>query len=441
MQNSIATPSDRGCRRAREVLPERRYDLVMRTHSLVLLLATLAVTIAACTGNGLGSTTAGPAPDPAGLLVVGHDDASIFTIKPDGSGRADLVEAGAGLVAIQPTWSPDGERLVWTEVDHMSEIPEAFVVTSGPRGEELERVASPVAPFYYFWSPTRDRVAFLGGGPGGNVDLGIVDAEIRVIDGAQPYYFAWSPDGRTLLTHTNADTIALLEPDGAPTTLERTEARFQAPQWAADGTRLVYAIGTPPATGGVRTGAFQSSGQEIVIADIAGNVLQAFGVFSGVATFELSPDGSRIAHSATLDRTAFNFGPLVVTDVESGEATTVSQEPVLAFQWSPSGTALLYLASEGGIDHPTFRWAVWDGSTSQMYARVNPTPAFATSYLPFWDQYSRSHMLWAPDGSAFAYSGLTETGDATVWVQRVQDGAEPEAVATGDIVFWSPAPG
>jgi TolB protein len=410
----------------------------MRFRSLALPF--LAVVVVSCSSNDLGTAT-GPGPDPAGRLVVGLDDASIFTIKPDGSDRTDLVEERPGLSAIQPTWSPDGERLVWTEVDHMSEIPEIFVVSSGPSGEDLERVTSPVAPFYYSWSPAADRVALLAGGPGGNVDLGILDGDVRIVDEAQPYYFAWSPDGRTLLTHTDLDTVALLEPGDATTTLELSEALFQAPQWSADGTRLVYATGTPPSTGGVRTGTFQSDGQEIVIADTDGAILKRFGAYSGVATFDLSPDGMRIAHSATLERTAFNFGPLVVTDVESGEATTVSQEPVLAFQWSPSGAALLYLASEGGIDHPTFRWAVWDGATSTMYARVNPTPAFATSYLPFWDQYSRSHTLWAPDGSAFTYPGLTETGEPTIWVQRVGGAAEPEAIASGDVVFWSPAPG
>ncbi len=343
---------------------EHRYALVMRIRSSALLLLIPTVILVSCSSNDLESTTTGPAPDPSGMLVVGHDDASIFTIKPDGTDRTDLVEARPGLAAIQPTWSPDGVRLVWTEVDHMSEVPEIFVVSSGPRREELERVAAPVAPFYYSWSPTASRVAFLAGGPGGNVDLGILDGDVRIIDEAQPYYFVWSPDGETLLTHTDSDTIALLEPGGATTTLEQTEALFQAPQWATDGTRLVYATGSPPATGGVRTGAFQSDGQEIVIADTDGAIIQGFGAYSGVATFDLSPDGKQIAHSATLDRTAFNFGPLVVTDVESGEATTVSHEPVLAFQWSPSGAALLYLASEGGVDHPTFRWAVWDGATS-----------------------------------------------------------------------------
>ena len=201
----------------------------------------------------------------------------------------------------------------------------------------------------------------------------------------------------------------------------------------------MYATGAPPAPGGVRTGAFQSNGQEIVVTDTAGAILHGIGPFAGVATFELSPDGQQIAHSETLNRDTFNFGPLVVTDLKSGNEQLVSRQAVLAYQWSPAGDALLYLATDGGIDHPTFRWVVWDGESSTAYSPVTLTPSFANSYLPFWDQYSRSHTMWAPDGSAFAYAGLTAAGDPVVWVQVLGGDAEPSQVASGDVVFWSPS--
>lgn len=405
----------------------------MRVRSPAVLLVALAT--AACARATSEPTIARP--EPPGRLVVSQADRSIFIIQPDGSGRTDLVVEQSGLVAVQPTWSPDGERLVWTEVDHMSEVPEVSIVRSGP-GDEEERTPSPVAPFYYYWNPAADQVAFLAGGPGGTVDLGLLNGEVDLLGEAQPFYFAWSPDGRTLLTHTDMDTVALLTSTGVTTNLENTEARFQAPQWAADGTRLVYASGTPPATGGIRIGAIQAQGQEIVVTDTEGTVLHRVGPFAGVASFELNPDGRRIAHSDTLDRRTFNFGPLVVTDLDSGESTTVSQESVLAYQWSPAGDLLLYLVAETGIDHPAFRWAVWDGKNSTEYGAMVPTAVFASSYLPFWDQYSRSHTLWAPDGSAFAYSGQDDQGQPAIWVQSIGVDTAPNYVAGGDVVFWSP---
>ena len=200
---------------------------------------------------------------------------------------------------------------------------------------------------------------------------------------------------------------------------------------------LIYAVGSPPETGGVRVGLAQINGQEIVVADPEGTVLHLVTAFVGVATFDLSPDGHQLAHSVTLDRDTFNFGPLTVTDLDSGEEETVSEQPVLAYQWSPAGDRLLYLATEESIDHPTFRWFVWDGESSTRYAPVTPTTIFATAYLPFWDQYARSHTLWAPDGSAFAYTGLNQEGDPTVWVQPIGD-SDPEPITTGDVAFWSP---
>ena len=67
-----------------------------------------------------------------------------------------------------------------------------------------------------------------------------------------------------------------------------------------------------------------------------------------------------------------------------------------------------------------------------------PTTIFASSYLPFWDQYSRSHTLWAPDGSAYAYSGQDDRGQPAIWVQSIGVDTGPNNVAGGDVVFWSP---
>ena len=146
----------------------------MRSRSFAILVA--ATALAACGGSRPDSS--GVSGEIPGRLVVGRADASLLTIKPDGTDPIDLVAEQSGLVVVQPTWSPDGTRLVWTEVDHMSEVPQASVVTSGPGGEDIETVLSPVAPFYYYWSPAGDQVAFLAGGPGGSVDLGFHNGDL-----------------------------------------------------------------------------------------------------------------------------------------------------------------------------------------------------------------------------------------------------------------------
>ncbi len=181
----------------------------------------------------------------------------------------------------------------------------------------------------------------------------------------------------------------------------------------------------------------QTEDQQIVLTGPDGAIVRRIESFRGSATFDLSPDGERLAYSITPERRTYNFGPLKVMDLTDGSVETVSSDPVLAYQWSPAGDHLLVLQAIAAADHPAFRWLVWDGSGSRLYATVTPTTSFANSYLPFWDQYSHSHRLWAPDGSAFAYAAIDENGRPSVWVQPL-DADEPVRVASGDIVFWSP---
>lgn len=362
----------------------------------------------------------------------------MFTIRPDGSNRTDLTRVDDDLVAVQPTWSPDATRLAWTEVDHMKEVPEAAVVTAGPQGEDPDRLASGTAPFYYSWSST-SRLAFLAPGTQGGIDLGVVDEDtIRILDNGQPFYFDWSPSGAELLTHRSGVTVSSLGLDESSTVLVETGALFQAPQWSSSGDLHVYAIGEPPPIGGIQASLAQSEFQELVVARTDGEILHRIMEFRGVATFELNQESELLAHSVTTDRNTFNFGPLEVTRLSSGETETISEDPVVAFQWSPSGDRLLYLQANDRDDHPTFQWMVWDGNTSTAYAQVTPTVPFTSSYLPFWDQYAHSHRLWAPDGSAFAYPAVDEKGDPAVWVQVIDNGTQPVRVTQGDVVFWSP---
>src|SRR5690606_28817841 len=64
-----------------------------------------------------------------------------------------------------------------------------------------------------------------------------------------------------------------------------------------------------------------------------------------------------------------------------------------------------------------------------------PSAAFVTQYLPFFDQYSRSHSLWAPDSSAIVLPTLGEAGVPTLVVFGV-DGTSRE-IGPGDMPAWN----
>jgi hypothetical protein len=54
-------------------------------------------------------------------------------------------------------------------------------------------------------------------------------------------------------------------------------------------------------------------------------------------------------------------------------------------------------------------------------------------------QYAQSMSLWSPDGSAFAYPGISEDGQEGIWIQSARPDRAPVLVADGDFVACSSA--
>ena len=113
----------------------------------------------------------------------------------------------------------------------------------------------PFAPFYIFWSPDSARLAYLSNWLNGSLpSMALRLAELpESLDGSQglatstlaqgqPLYFSWSPDGERLLTHTGVEQLAFQALDGERDPFAAPAAAFPAPQWAASGEELVYAV-------------------------------------------------------------------------------------------------------------------------------------------------------------------------------------------------------
>ncbi len=64
-----------------------------------------------------------------------------------------------------------------------------------------------------------------------------------------------------------------------------------------------------------------------------------------------------------------------------------------------------------------------------------PTPVFATQFMPFFAQYALSHQLWSPDSAAIVLPVRDDGGDLVMVVPV--NGAAPRPIAEGDIAFWS----
>ena len=163
------------------------------------------------------------------------------------------------------------------------------------------------------------------------VDIAGGGSQAVTLGQGQPYYFDWAPGERRMLTHVGGERLALLSLDGSETRLPGASGVFGAPQWSADGERLLYAVR-------------DSDGQRLVLAGADGQRQRDVLPFDGQLSFSLSPDGRKIAYAITTRPVAAaSFGPLSVLDLATGESTQVSTHPALGFFWSPDSRSLIYL--------------------------------------------------------------------------------------------------
>ncbi len=389
----------------------------------------LAVT--ACTG-GDGSAASSPVEDSRLLILTEAGD--VATLRPDGSEVVTLTDnADDGVVHLQPTFSRDGTRVAFTEVDPGAAAPAIVVDDAG--GGAAARFPAPFSPFYYSWSPDPDRLAFLGSPAAGVIALGIIHVDRRaldVVDRGQPYYFDWSPDGASLVVHVGADRLDVLDLQGRATPLSERPGRFLAPEWSKAGMVVVVTSEAGMVTAGAALVAQTAGSQRLVVLDAQGEVVREVATIDGSSAFSLSPEGDRLAYTQMADQVR----RVMVADLEGGDPVAVSEESVLAFAWSPDGSRLLLLGLGAGEDDSPIVPRVWDGDGTFELPGFRPTPDFLTEYLPFWDQYLRSITLWAPDGSAFTYAAVTAQGPA-VFVQPAEAGASPRRVADGRLSTWS----
>ncbi|HET8527166.1 MAG TPA: hypothetical protein VFM81_11095 [Actinomycetota bacterium] len=364
----------------------------------------------------------------AGRLAVLDEGGNLVTMDPDGSREVVLAEIEPGLSEVrQPSWSRDGSRLAWVhlEVNEANAL-SVSVATSTDQGKKGTESRTLIVPFYLSWDPTSSRIAYLGSPSPDQIELGILElagpSSGTPLDTGQPFYLSWGPRGDELLVHVGDRGLERLDLDGKLSTVADRPGTFSVPVWTADGRSFVYA-------------STRAGQQQLVVQDADAVRGRSVLPFEGLITFVVSPDGKRIAFEAFEGGDAL---PLTVVDVASGETTEVTDQSIAAFYWSPDGERLLYLDPDPAEDQVWFRWGVWDGRRVFTTPRFIPSQRMLDEYFPFFEQYAQSMSLWSPDGTAFAYPGMAENGDAGIWIQSARSDRAPVLIADGDFVAWSP---
>jgi hypothetical protein len=369
-----------------------------------------------------------------GRLLVRSEELGLVTVRPDGGDLRRLVEDGEVLDA---AWSPEGDRVAWTQVTGNPDL--ADLVVTAPRGGDRRTTEVDFAPFYLSWDPTGARIGLLGNGATSLrlavAHLGDGGAPIRELAQGSPFYFSWAPGGDQLLANRDQGGLERLGLDGSVRRLDGRAGVYQAPVWSADGASAYY----------VR--ARQGLAQELVARPPGAGTPTVLAVLRGAVFFVASPDGRRIALHArepseldysdpTLPDRATDLG-VTVLDVRTGELTRVSDDPALAWSWSPNGRRLAILEPIYGPDAVSFRWRL-TGEGPDVVTEPFVVPLrYLRAIVPFFTQFAQSGTMWSPDGKAIAYPVETPSGPMIAVRPAGPDGVAA-IVAIGDSVTWSP---
>ena len=369
---------------------------------------------------------------PGRLLVLGIEG-EITTMRADGTDPLTLAEPEPPTDRTQPTWSPDGSQVAWTE---RTADGETYLVVAAEDGRTSTSTPTPLMAVYIAWSPDGSLVAISGIDEEGNLLLATArpGQSIAVIDQGAPLYFDWAPEGSSLLVRAS-DRFEHVPIDGSERTQVPASGTFRIGVHIGDSVVLATA---------------RDVGDALAVADREGEIVRELIRYAGPIAYVVgpgddrlatmtrgSPESQRLAQVDETDLPILEPNSLITVETTTGDIEEVAQARGVAWFWSPDGRLLLYSTIEFVDSIERLQWHTWDGKRSVSYQAFSPTGVFGRDYLAFFDQFARGMSLWAPDGSAFAYAGGTSLDDAGIWVQPVA-GGDPVRVSPGEMAMWSP---
>ncbi len=360
------------------------------------------------------------AESPNRILVNGQSGREMRVVGPGGLNNV-LHLAVDGFVA-QPTWAPDGTRVAFTKAT----LAESWIMVGRPDEDSVDVFPTPFPIFYIQWSPDSQRAALLGPTGPSETSLAVLDIEsgqVRRLDSGTSYYIHWAPGSDRILAHVNGSDLRVVDVDsGDVSPVASTSAllsTFQAPYWLPDGESVLY----------VRQG-IDAPIDELVVHRLVSDQVDVIGTGSGFFSFTASPDGKQVAYSTQ------NLGQqtsMTVVGLDGESPRTVEAPNSVAWHWSPDSEKIL-LISLG--DEEKLKLGVYEGGVVTGFGTITPTRTFAINYLPFWNQYDRSHTVWSPDSSGFFYTA-SDDGIDHVYLQDL-DIEEPLLIGLGAMAISAP---
>lgn len=372
----------------------------------------------------------------SGQIAVTGDDGNIYLYTPATDTRETIttnaIFSETGRFYAWPTWASDGQLAFFGQSYDPANLFRLGVFIRGAEGGEAKGVyaARNESFTYASWSPGGRDLALLyttRNGLATRIIRPADDFAITEVSQGGPHYWDWSPDGTKMLWMRFGDRYELYDADEASQAniLAYTPGYVTTPDWSPSGDRLLIGVGG-------------SDGTALITVEVAGETVLLDGL-TGPVAYGWSPTGEQ---AAFIQR---EIGALSIIDLEGNRITPVLGQNVLSFFWSPDGTRMAIVSA--GLDVPNrpsakqdafaLQWVVYDvaSGTLTRLADFIPTNDF-WYFLQYFDQFSRSHRIWSPDGTAFAYPTLTLAGIPVIALQNA-DGGEPQEIGGGVFATFS----
>jgi TolB protein len=344
-----------------------------------------------------------------------------------------------------PTWSPNGRFIATLSDDGVYKLQDE----TGTDVQTLYQDPDD-APVYLYWSPDSSQLGFLAQQNRGELGLFIAPVsgdEVALQAVASPLYWDWSPTEDQILLHGNgsgpqADLLLMETGIGVTGIPIAQPGAFQTPAFSANGRFYAYA---EEQSGGLSW---------LVVTDTRPPTLAPRRIeerHTGMVAMGWSPVADQLAYISGEHQGDGFHGALRLLDVDSGESRLLSSRQVAAFFWSPNGRFIATLtatAFDDGIyangrvglmqthEPIILELAIIDVESGERtkLTTFQPTTHFLLQFMPYFDQYARSHRLWSPDSAALV---LPMVIDNEMKVVVVGTNGRWQEIADGTMPFWS----
>lgn len=407
--------------------------------------------------TGLVRAQDGVLPSLPGQIAYVGADFNVYTLNLEDYNHVQLTDDAGQMRRYQwPTWSTDGRLAYFSMFREDGQLLTGTYISPDGYESGVLVLTGPEAFNYAYWSPgnceagvnCRDLAVLLSSQTRGMfVELirdGLAETNNLTAGlGGPPFYYSWSPDGGRMLWQRSNQRFDIYDAnaDRVTDTLTETPGVILAPAWSPVDDRLLFgAVGEDEAT-------------DLVIAGNGETQVLASG-FTGLVSFNWSPDGDRIAYR---EHTRGGFGALSIMDAVTGESIARSPATgIISFFWAPDSRQIAYLTlasppgsfnafspaghvrAQGPQPPAGIAWSILDTETGDVRQFGSFFPTQETLYLmQFFDQFAQSHRVWSPDSRHILYSEMTPSGPVINLLDTTQVGSVPFSVADGVIGIWS----